>query len=43
MKIAVVYSSRTGNTEELVQDLCELFLSRLVKVELYTVEQFRPS
>jgi flavodoxin I len=40
MKMAIVYSSRTGNTEELVQDLYELFLSRFVKVELYTVEQF---
>ena len=41
MKMAVVYSSRTGNTEELVQYLYELFLSHFVKVELYTVEQFR--
>ena len=41
MKMAIVYSSRTGNTEELVQYLYELFLSHFVKVELYTVEQFR--
>ena len=41
MKMAIVYSSRTGNTEELVQYLYELFLSHFVKVELYTVGQFR--
>jgi flavodoxin I len=41
MKMAIVYSSRTGNTEELVQYLYELFLFHSVEVELYTVEQFR--
>ena len=40
MKIAMVYSSRTGNTEELVNKLYKLFLSQFVKFELYTVEQF---
>lgn len=40
MKIAIVYSSITGNTEELVNCLHELFLSHLAKVELYQVDQF---
>jgi flavodoxin I len=40
MRIAIIYSSRTGNTEELVNYLYELFLSHLAKVELYRVDQF---
>ena len=40
MKMAIIYSSRTGNTEELIQYLNELFLSHFVKVELYQVGQF---
>ncbi|MCQ6274269.1 flavodoxin domain-containing protein [Bacillus sp. V3B] len=40
MKIAIIYSSRTGNTEELVNYVYELFLIHFVKVDLYQVEQF---
>ena len=40
MKMAIIYSSKTGNTEELIQYLNELFLSHIVKVELYQVGQF---
>ena len=40
MKMAIIYSSKTGNTEELIQYLNELFLSHFVKVELYQVGQF---
>lgn len=40
MKIAVIYSSITGNTEELVNCLDKLFLSYLAEVELYQVDQF---
>src|SRR4051812_21940396 len=40
MRIAIIYSSRTGNTEELVNYLYELFLSHLAKVELYRIDQF---
>ena len=40
MKMAIIYSSRTGNTEELIQYLNELFLSHFVKVDLYQVGKF---
>jgi len=40
MKMAIIYSSKTGNTEELIQYLNELFLSHFVEVELYQVGQF---
>jgi flavodoxin I len=40
MKIAIVYSSKTGNTKELVTILYQLFLSRKVKVDLFKVEDF---
>lgn len=40
MKIAIVYSSRTGNTEGLVNYLYELFLTRFLNVELIQVDQF---
>jgi len=40
MKIAIVYSSRTGNTEELVNRLYELFLPHFGKVEFVQVDQF---
>ena len=40
MKMAIIYSSKTGNTEELIQYLNKLFLSHFVKVELYQVGQF---
>lgn len=43
MKIAIVYSSRTGNTEELVNYLYEFFLIRFFNVELIQVDQFPPS
>ncbi len=40
MKIAIVYSSKTGNTEELVKYLYELFSLHFIKIELYHVDQF---
>ena len=40
MKIAIVYSSKTGNTEELVQRICQLFKKKGVMVSLFRVEEF---
>lgn len=40
MKIAVVYTSKTGNTEELVQILFRLFIKKNNNVSLYQIEQF---
>lgn len=40
MKIAVVYSSKTGNTEELADLICGLFLQKKVEVSLYRIEHF---
>lgn len=41
MKIAIIYSSKTGNTEELAQRICQLFLKKDVRVSLFRIEQFR--
>lgn len=41
MKIAIVYSSKTGNTEELAQRIFHLFLNKNVMVSLFRIEQFR--
>ncbi|MBT2696490.1 flavodoxin domain-containing protein [Bacillus sp. ISL-40] len=41
MKIAIVYSSKTGNTEELAERICQLFLKKNVMVSLFRIEQFR--
>jgi flavodoxin I len=40
VKIAVVYTSKTGNTEELIQILFQLFLNKNSDVALYRIEQF---
>ncbi len=40
MKAAIVYSSKTGNTEELIQQLYELFLVRSTPIDLYSIRQF---
>ncbi|WML60475.1 flavodoxin domain-containing protein [Neobacillus sp. PS2-9] len=40
MKIAIVYSSKTGNTEELVHLIQELFNRKKVVVKLFRIEQF---
>lgn len=40
MKIALVYTSKTGNTEELAQILFQLFLKRNCDITLYRIEQF---
>ncbi|MFL6554855.1 MAG: flavodoxin domain-containing protein [Bacillus sp. (in: firmicutes)] len=40
MKIAIVYSSKTGNTEELAGRICQLFLMKDVRVSLFRIEQF---
>jgi flavodoxin I len=41
MKIAIVYSSKTGNTEELAQRIFHLFLKKNVMASLFRIEQFR--
>ncbi|WP_413299135.1 flavodoxin domain-containing protein [Bacillus sp. 1P10SD] len=41
MKIAIVYSSKTGNTEELVHLIQELFNRKKVVVKLFRIEQFQ--
>jgi flavodoxin I len=40
MKIAIVYSSKTGNTEELVHLIQELFIRKNVVVKIFRIEQF---
>ncbi len=40
MKIAIIYSSKTGNTEELVKILYTLFLKHVSTVELYRITEF---
>jgi flavodoxin I len=40
MKIALVYSSRTGNTEELIKCLYERFLPHFANIVLYEVDEF---
>ncbi|MFZ7946281.1 flavodoxin domain-containing protein [Neobacillus sp. 19] len=40
MKVAIIYTSKTGNTEELVFVLRDLFLRKKIEVCLFRVEQF---
>ena len=40
MKIAFVYTSKTGNTEELVFYIRDLFLENNITVDLFRVEDF---
>lgn len=40
MKIALVFTSKTGNTEELVLILFRLFLKKKIDVALYRIEHF---
>ena len=40
MKIAVIYSSKTGNTQELVETVCKFFLLQSIKVAIYQAEEF---
>jgi flavodoxin I len=40
MKIAIVYSSKTGNTEELVNSVYVRMLPHFAKIDLYRVGQF---
>ncbi|MFF2446440.1 flavodoxin domain-containing protein [Neobacillus sp. NPDC058068] len=39
MKLAIVYTSKTGHTEELVQFIRDLFLEKKIEVRLIRVEQ----
>jgi flavodoxin I len=40
MKLAIVYSSKTGNTEEVVHLIQQLFLMNQLEVTLFRVEEF---
>lgn len=40
MKLAVVYTSKTGHTEELVQFIRDLFIEKKMDVRLFRVEEF---
>ncbi|WHY85671.1 flavodoxin domain-containing protein [Neobacillus novalis] len=40
MKLAIVYTSKTGNTEELVLFIRDLFFEKKIEVRLFRVEQF---
>ena len=40
MNLAIVYTSKTGHTEELVQFIRDLFLEKKIEVRLIRVEQF---
>lgn len=40
MKIAIVYTSKTGNTEELVYLIQQLFIQKKVDVSLFRIAQF---
>lgn len=40
MKIAIIYTSKTGNTEDLVQLIQQLFRQKKVDVSLYRIDQF---
>ncbi|ETI70201.1 flavodoxin domain-containing protein [Neobacillus vireti] len=40
MKLAIVYTSKTGHTEELVHFIRELFLEKNIEVHLFRVEHF---
>jgi flavodoxin I len=41
MKLAIVYSSKTGNTEEVVELIRQLFLMNKVDVTLCRIEEFQ--
>lgn len=41
MKLAIVYSSKTGNTEEVVELIRQLFLINKVDVTLFRIEEFQ--
>lgn len=41
MKLAIVYSSKTGNTEEVVELIRQLFLMNKVDVTLFRIEEFQ--
>ncbi|MCM3115610.1 flavodoxin domain-containing protein [Neobacillus sp. MER 74] len=41
MKVAFVYSSKTGNTEEVVHLIWKLFLVEQIDVTLYRIEEFQ--
>jgi flavodoxin I len=40
MRMAIVYSSKTGNTEEVVHLIWQLFLEEKIDVTLFRVEEF---
>ncbi|WHY77034.1 flavodoxin domain-containing protein [Neobacillus sp. WH10] len=40
MNLAIVYTSKTGNTEELVNFIKDLFLQKKIEVRLFRVEHF---
>ncbi|EKN65279.1 flavodoxin [Neobacillus bataviensis LMG 21833] len=40
MNLAIVYTSKTGNTEELVSFLKDLFFKKKITVQLFRIEQF---
>ncbi|MEH7081824.1 flavodoxin domain-containing protein [Neobacillus drentensis] len=41
MRVAIVYSSKTGNTEEVVQLIQKLFLKERIDVTLYRIEELQ--
>ncbi|MFB5197301.1 flavodoxin domain-containing protein [Neobacillus sp. KR4-4] len=41
MKVAIIYSSKTGNTEEVVHLIWKLFLVEQIDVTLYRIEEFQ--
>jgi flavodoxin I len=43
MKIAIVYTSVTGNTQELAEELFRLLKSKSVDVTMYRIDEFEPS
>lgn len=40
MKLAIVYTSKTGHTEELVQFIRDLFIEKKIDVSLFRIEEF---
>ncbi|MCM3668621.1 flavodoxin domain-containing protein [Mesobacillus maritimus] len=40
MKCVIVYTSVTGNTKELAENLYQSFLSKEVDIQIYRIEQF---
>ncbi|WP_100332979.1 flavodoxin domain-containing protein [Bacillus alkalisoli] len=41
MKCAIIYSSVTGNTKELAEQIYTIFLSRFVDVHLFSIHEFK--